>query len=340
MNMRKFARILGIVVLGLTVITGGGVGYLYLRKPAMRPAADIKVQATPERLARGRYIFNLADCDGCHTPRDFSRFDGPAIEGRRGAGSVFPPAMGLPGTVAPPNITPDAETGIGSWTDGEKIRAIREGVDRNGRALFPMMPYQNFRNMSDEDVWSLVAYLNSLPPVRSVVPKTKVNFPVSLLIKSAPKPVAGTVAPPNRGNQVKYGEYLVTVAGCMDCHTPTLGGGEKFAVAPGVAVVSANISPDPHTGTGRWKEDDFVERFYQYREYVEKGSPQVGPESFTLMPWLNLCQLPKEDLKSIYAFIRTRQPIYKAVDTHPNWNPGAAAANESASAKPDRPAVD
>ena len=53
-------------------------------------------------------------------------------------------------------------------------------------------------------------------------------------------------------------------------------------------MVSANISPDPFTGTGRWSEQDFVDRFYQYREYAENGSPAVGPESFTLMPWLNL----------------------------------------------------
>jgi mono/diheme cytochrome c family protein len=331
--MKKLAKVLGIIALGLVVLASGTLGFLYLRKPAMRPAADIKIQVTPERLARGKYVFNLADCDGCHTPRDFSRFDGPAIEGRRGAGNVFPPAMGLPGVVAPPNITPDVQTGIGSWTDGEKIRAIREGVDRDGRALFPMMPYQNFRHMSDEDVYSLVAYLDSLPAVRSAIPKTKLNLPVSLLIKGKPQPVLKAVPPPDSSTQVKYGEYLVTMAGCMDCHTPTLGGGEKFTVAPGVAVVSANISPDPHTGTGSWKDNDFVNRFYQYREYVEKGSPQVGPESFTLMPWLNLCHLPEDDLKAIYAFIRTRQPIYKAVDTHPNWNPGGAPATESASVK-------
>jgi mono/diheme cytochrome c family protein len=332
--MKKLARILGITLSGLAVAAGGGVCFLYLRKPAMQRPRDIKIEVTPERLARGKYIFNLADCDGCHTPRDFSRFDGPAIESRRGAGNVFPPEMGLPGVVAPPNITPDPETGIGQWTDGEKIRAIREGVDRNGRALFPMMPYENFRHMSDEDVYSLVAYLNSLPPVRNVVAPTKLKFPVSLLIKSAPQPVKQAVPPPDRSNRARYGEYLVTLGGCMECHTKSLSGGEKFAVAPGVMVVSANISPDVHTGTGRWGEQDFVDRFAQYREYAEKGSPQVGPESFTLMPWLNLCRLPDDDLRAIYAFIRTKEPVYKAVDTHPLWNGGAGAKNESASAKP------
>jgi hypothetical protein len=71
--------------------------------------------------------------------------------------SLNPPDVGLPGVVAPRNITPDKETGIGNWTDGEKIRAIREGISRDGTTLFPMMGYERFRHMSDEDVYSLSA---------------------------------------------------------------------------------------------------------------------------------------------------------------------------------------
>jgi len=238
-----------------------------------------------------------------------------------------PPELGLPGVVAPRNITPDKETGIGNWTDGEKIRAIREGVSRDGTALFPMMGYQRYRHMSDEDVYSLVAYLNTITPVRNAIPRSKIAFPVSLLMKGAPQP-AGHVAEPDRSNRVKYGEYLVTLAGCMGCHTPskqgkplkglTLAGGEQFRL-PGMVVVSANITPDPQTGIGRWSEQDFLDRIYQYKEYAEKGSPHVGPESFTLMPWLNFAQLEPEDLKAIYAFLRTQKPVYHVVDSHPVW---------------------
>lgn len=318
--MKKMRRILKIAGLTLTVTVGSAVGYLCVRRPAMAPPPDMHAPATPERLARGKYLFNLADCDGCHSERDFSRFDGPVVAGRRGVGTVFPAAMGMPGLVAPPNITPDRETGIGTWTDGEKIRAIREGVDRDGRALFPMMPYEKFRHMSDDDVLSLVAYLDSLSPVKHAVPKTRVKFPVSVLIKGAPQP-AGHVPPPDRRDRQKYGEYLVNVAGCMDCHTPSLSGGQRFQMAPGVQVVSANISPDLKTGIGRWTEQDFLDRIYQYRDYAEQGSPKVGPESFTLMPWLNFSQLPPEDLKAIYAYLRSRPPVYKAVETHPGWDP-------------------
>jgi hypothetical protein len=282
---------------------------------------------SPARIGRGKYIFALADCDGCHSERDFTRFGGPVVEHGRGKGAVFPKEFGLPGKVVPANITRDKETGIGAWTDGEKIRAIRDGISRDGTALFPMMGYERFRHMSDEDVYSLVAYLNTLGPVRNAIPRSKIVFPVSMLMKGAPQP-AGHVPEPDHSNKVKYGEYLVTLAGCMECHTPakqgkplqgmTLAGGQEFRF-PGVVVVSANITPDLETGIGRWSELDFLERFYQYKEYAEKGSPQVGPESFTLMPWLNFAQLKPEDLKAIYAFLRTQQPIYHVVDSHPVW---------------------
>src|SRR6185503_21299802 len=100
----------------------------------------------------------------------------------RGQGFVFPQEVGLQGTIVESNITPDRETGIGAWTDGEKIRAIREGIGRDGRVIFPLMPYQNYRLMSDEDLYALVAYLNSLPAVRNPLPATRVNFPESLRI--------------------------------------------------------------------------------------------------------------------------------------------------------------
>src|SRR5262249_38728318 len=159
--------------------------------------------------ARGRYLFeNLCDSDGCHSQRDFTRFGAPVIVPGRGQGFEFPTELGLPGRVNASNITPDRETGIGNWTDGEKIRAIREGVDREGRTLFPMMPYPSYRYMSDEDVESLVVYLNALPPVRHAVPPTQVKFPVNLFIKGVPQP-AGSVRPPNRSDRMKYGEYLV-----------------------------------------------------------------------------------------------------------------------------------
>src|SRR5262249_47604459 len=150
-------KIILIILLILVVGVGGGIAFLSLKKPAQVPPSSIKVAMTPERIARGKTLFvNIADCDGCHSERDFTRVGGPIVESGRGKGNVLSSVIsGLPGTIVAPNLTPDPETGLGKWTDGEKIRAIREGIDRDGRGLFPMMPYTGYRSMSDEDVESL-----------------------------------------------------------------------------------------------------------------------------------------------------------------------------------------
>ncbi len=171
---RALAAAGAVVAAGIVALAG----YFLVLKPERAEPSRVKVAATKARIERGEYLFRLADCDGCHSGRDFSRFNGPVIEGRRGAGMMFPASFGLPGTVVAPNITNDPETGIGKWTDGEKIRAIRDGVSRDGRPLFPMMPYQFYRHMSDDDVESLVAFLNTLPPVKNALPPTRIAFPV------------------------------------------------------------------------------------------------------------------------------------------------------------------
>jgi cytochrome c2 len=308
-------------------VAASGATYLALRQPAAARPLDLKVEMTPERIARGKHIFTVSDCSGCHSARDFTRFGGPVVQGHVGEGVEFPKELGLPGRIASRNITPDVETGIGAWTDGEKIRAIREGISRDGTMLFPMMPYKRFRNMSDEDVMSLVAYLNTLAPVKHPVERSRVDFPVSVLMKSAPKP-AGKVADPDRRDRLSYGRYLVNLAGCESCHTQVekgepnaaarFAGGESFSF-PGAVVVSANITPDPQTGIGRWKEQDFLEKFQQYREYAEKGAPPAGPENFTLMPWLEFSQLDAKDLGAIYTFLRNQKPVYHIVDSHPGF---------------------
>ncbi len=300
-----------------------------LKRPASKPPAALKIVPSETRVARGRYIFEiLSDCDGCHSMRDYSRFGGPVVAGHRAEGTIFKKEFGLPGDISAPNITPDPETGIGGWSDGEIVRAIREGIGRDGRALFPIMPYSSYRSMSDEDVYSLVAYLRTLPPVKNRLPKTRIDFPVWFFIKSAPQPVAAPVPPPDRAHRLRYGEYLVEIGGCAECHTPAkggepeqnmkFGGGREFKL-PGLIVVSANISPDPETGIGRWTEQQFLEKFAEYKSYVANGSPKVGPEGFTMMPWLNLSQLPAEDLGAIFTYLKVQPPVRNAVETHPGY---------------------
>ena len=106
----------------------------------MAPPANIVVDKSPERVERGKYIFTrLSDCDFCHSEQDITRLALPIIESTRGQGKLMADTD-LPGKIYAANITPDVETGIGSWTDGEKIRAIREGVDKTGARCIRSCP--------------------------------------------------------------------------------------------------------------------------------------------------------------------------------------------------------
>jgi len=315
-NETKFIKI-GLAGLASVALAAA---YFVLRPPQSAPPRELRVSMTPEVIARGKFIYNVAgDCDSCHGERDFSKFGGPVL--LSGSGFLFPPELGLPGKVVASNITMDEETGIGAWTDGEKLRAIREGIGRDGRALFPMMPYESFRHMSDADAEALVAYLNTLPAVPSKRPLTELHFPVSILIKSAPRPVTAPVtAPPD------LGKYLVTIGGCIGCHSQEdrgalvdgkqYSGGRVFRIGAH-KVVSSNITPDVETGIGRWTEAAFVKRFHDYREYETTPLPAATRKNFTLMPWLNFSKYSPEELGAIYRYLRQQKPIPNKVTAHP-----------------------
>lgn len=316
-------KIVGYSIVALVAVVGGGFGYLYFRKPASAPPSNIKVAMTPERIARGRYIFGLADCDGCHSQHDTAKQYWPVVESGRGRGNFL--GKDGPVTMSIPNITPDREFGIGTWTDGEKIRAIREGIHKDGSALFPMMPYQEYKNLSDDDVQSLVAYLNSLPAVRHDSPRPIVDFPVNLLIKGAPQPLTKPVPAPNPSNKRVYGEYLVTVGVCVVCHTQEnrgelireklFAGGRRFNVW-GNTVISANITPDKATGIGDWDVHRFLDRFRKHRVPAE-SLPAFDKALFTLMPWRQLANMTDSDLEAIYGYLLTQRAIENKVVTHP-----------------------
>lgn len=142
----------------------------------------------------------------------------PVVPKRLRAGQDMYILKGFPGKVYAPNITPDAETGAGNWSDDQLARAIREGISHDGRALFPFMPYPDFRVLSDEDLASIIVYLRSLPPVRKQRPTTDLIFPVKCLIRSVPQPLDAAVPEPDVSTPEKRGKYLVTIAGCADCH--------------------------------------------------------------------------------------------------------------------------
>ena len=309
----------------LVVLVSGGFGFLILKSPAMREAPNVTVARTPERVERGKYLFHMAACAECHSAVIADRFGQPIAPGGLAKGKVLPAAMLLPGKVTAPNLTSDKETGSGSWTDGQIIRAVREGIGHDGRALFPFMPYSEYRFMSDEDVESIVAFLRSTEPVKNALPRTELDFPVSLMSKFSPKPV-DAVAAPNRTDPVAFGKYLSRIYGCVFCHSPEydhqvdearlLAGGHAFGGGP-ATVVTPNLTPDVETGTGTWTVQQFIEKFRQYKDYAETGSPPMTAENFTVMPWLFVANMEEVELQAIYSYLRTVPPIKNVVVTRP-----------------------
>jgi mono/diheme cytochrome c family protein len=291
------------------------IGWRPFIGPRTRPLTSRQFERTQQRLDRGRYIFNhMAACVDCHSEHDASKPGAPVIPGMEGAGEVMP-FDGLPGRIVAPNLARDTQTGSGTWTDDQLARAIREGIGHDGRTLFPMMPYGFYKHMSDEDLASVVVYIRSLPPVVHALPSSDIIFPVKYLIRSAPEPLTGAVNSPDPTDRVQYGQYLATMAGCADCHTPTVrgapvkgmefSGGYFFKSAWGTAT-SANITPDP-SGISYYTEDLLIKAIHT--GYV--GARPLSP----IMPYEFYGGMTDDDLKSIFAYLRTLKPIRHIVES-------------------------
>jgi len=314
----KLGKILLGIALVLVVLLVAGIsltiGWRPFFGPNARPLTSRKFDSTPTRLERGRYIFNSgAACVDCHSPHDTTVPDHPVRSDMQGAGEVMPFDT-LPGRVVASNLTPDPQTGAGSWSDDQLARAIREGIGHDGRALFPMMPYEHYRRMSDEDLAAVVVYIRSLPAVRNELPKTEIVFPVKYLMRSAPQPITAPVSAPDPANRVAWGAYLVNMAGCGDCHTPMdrgqplpgmeFAGGQVFSGAWG-RTVSANITPDA-SGIGYYDEALFIQSVRTGYVKARKLDPLMPVEQYT--------GLKEDDLRAMFAFLRTLKPVKHRVD--------------------------
>jgi len=319
--MRRVARGLVVLFLGLAALAAVVLAYVRFGLPRLGDTPALQIAADPALAARGAYLAeNVAICVDCHSKRDFSRYSGPVQPGSVGAGGeVFGHALGLPGELVASNITPAA---IGGWSDGELARAITEGVTPDGRALFPFMNYPGYSQLCRRDVQALVTYLRGLQPIASDLPRTQLDFPLNLLVRTFPKPAAISDKCPDPNDGPAYGKYLVTVAGCADCHTrreagaPIAGqefaGGMRFALQSGYVAHSANITPDVDTGIGRWTKAMFVARFAAYRD-AGAIAPVHGTAANTPMPWQLFSGMTDQDLGAIYDYLRTQ----KAVRTQP-----------------------
>ncbi len=268
----------------------------------VRPLTNIKFEPTEQRLARGEYLANgILACFTCHSPRDWNAPGAPPIEDKKGSGGTIL-QQDSANLIIAPNISPDKETGAGTWTDDMLSRAIREGVGHDGRALNLNMQYFFYRTLSDEDLASVIVYLRSLPPVHHVVPPTKMVASDRSNIEKNLKPLTQPVPAPDLSSPEKRGWYLVSLGECVGCHSagtdymPGLFGGGNLAHRFGRASFTANITPDA-SGIS------YGETHFVFVMRTGKGGT-LNP----IMPWIAFKNINDEDLKAIWAYLCTLPP--------------------------------
>ena len=276
-------------------------------------APGLNLQPAPASLERGQYLVEgPMHCFMCHSDSDWKKPGGKYLPERKGAGHNWAD-FGVPFLIAP-NITPDADTGAGKWTDATLARAIREGVGHDGRRLFPIMPYMLFSKMSDGDLASVLAYIRSIPPMHNQLPTTVLPDEIRNSLPP-PQPITEPVAEPDLSDPVRRGEYLVALGNCTECHTPkdprgTPLPGLEFAggfvlKGPWGEVASANITPDP-SGISYYDESLFIQT-------IRTGQVKARKLN-SVMPWIYFRNISDDDLKAIFAYLRTLNPVNHRVD--------------------------
>lgn len=312
-NSRWLRVLTGIVVVLVVVVVALTVTVsVRWNRTFAYPVQDIAVSMDPASIERGEYLYtSVSVCGACHSIGGEENPDLAPAGGRKFDIAEL-------GVVYTPNITPAMETGIGGWTDGEVIRAIREGIGKDNRFLV-VMPSDVFQGMSDDDVQAIVAYLRSLDPVENAVPAFRPSLMGRVLLSfavSPPDPILGpTVAPP-RGATAEYGEYLSTaVSECAECHTLRVkgkidqdrlwSGGEPFEVRENT-IYSSNLTGDMETGIGTWSEQDF------FRAVTAGVNPQ-GEVLRLPMPWSQFRNMTADDLQAIWLHVRSVPPIENEV---------------------------
>lgn len=279
------------------------------------PLPPINASRDPAVIERGRYLAtHVSHCPACHGPAEkVARWElGPRDDLRGGFGIPGGPF----GTFFPPNLTPDEETGLGRWSDGEIARAIRTGVLKDGSVGIVMQSAVG--ELSDEDLTAIVSYLRAIPPIRHPVPKDQLGF-LAKAMGGMFHPRRGERPADAPGPSVERGAYLAKgPAICIGCHTdrdplrdfaltsPPFAGRSEATVHrdhEGYEFAPPNLTPDPRTGRiAGWTEEQFVQRFRAGR--VLPGSP---------MPWESFSGMSDDDLKSLYRYLKSLPPVERDV---------------------------
>ena len=282
------------------------------------PYPELRATSDSTMIARGKYlVYGPAHCSVCHNSMDKME----ALE----RGEMLPLAGGMefvfePGTLRSRNLTPDEETGIGKLTDAEIARVMRYSVGADGRPLFPLMPFQN---MSDTDVIAIISYLRSQEKVKNEIKPSEYSFLGKAILALGMIKPEGPIETPPTTIAVEptpvYGKYLAnSVANCVGCHSPRdlmsgafigpkFSGGLILEDVPGAPFITPNLTPDPETGVmANWTEDAFIERFRAGKVYEN-----------TPMPWSSFGNMSDVDLRALYRYIMSLDPVSNKVEKTP-----------------------
>ncbi len=309
--MKRSRIIVGVVVLVILVILArimivpGPMAFAAGQRVALaqfqsNPTGVPADLTAADPLAHGRYLVQAADCEACHTAEGGKPFAG---------GRPFQTDFG---TIYSPNITPDAKTGIGAWTDAEFLTAVHEGRDRNGAHLYPAFPYAAYTYLTDQDVLAIKSYIFSVPAVSNVAPENTLRFPYNQRGLMA---IWGLLYNPNkrfepvsdRSANWNRGAYLVESLGhCGDCHTPrtllqALNNREKFGGGMAEGWRAYNLSSDAASGIGSWSQDEVVQ-YLSTGHSMNRGSA-FGPMAQAVH--LSFQNLTPSDLGAIAEYVRS-----------------------------------
>jgi len=298
MKRKKILKItIGFFAVLLILVICGGM-YLKYFLPNIK-VKDLKVEVTKERIERGKYLANhVLVCVDCHSKRDWSKYSGPIVPGTEGmGGEIFDQKMGLPGKYISSNITPYF---LASWSDGEIYRAITSGVGERNNTIFPIMPVEAYGTLDDEDIYCVIAYLRTIPPIKNDIPASKSDFPVNFLINTMAKEGHPSKRP-SQQDSLNYGKYITTAAACLDCHTPV---DDK-----GNLIMGKGYSGGREFPIGEWDKDKFIHVFKSYDIITNVPANVEKGDINTLMPWTMYAEMDTADLASIFNYLKSLPPI-------------------------------
>jgi len=294
--MKKIFKWIGIVfgaIIGILIIVIAGlVIYSNIKfKPSYsdRPLYQINADTSPENIARGRYLMEdaMLCTEACH-----SEF---GMELAGGADEISEGPVRF--VFAVPNLTPDQETGLGSWSDAEIARAIREGIDKDGVGLIGMPSY-SYHALSDTDVSAVVSYLRNIEPIKNEIPPIEGNAIAKIMLALGlfgPDPVGEPIISeqvnPKQGS-IENGKYMVAIGECMGCHKQDLAGGPLPMAAPD-DTPAANLTPGGELAF--WSATDFIKA-------VKTG---MHPGGRILDAGMPRYRMTDEDLMDIFSYLQT-----------------------------------